>query len=222
MSLAPPAPTDPPRTSRSNQLALACLGLLLFALLTYRAYAPGFGARPTTRTTIAHRVDLNTAERAELLQVPGVGPGLADAILAYRHEHGRFATVDDLNAVRGVGDRTLEKLRPWVVAGERASDPVTVERLERKPVTQPPAPVVRGGKIRPGEAPIDVNTATQAELERLPGIGPVMAGRIIDARTAGRFRAPDDLRRVKGIGPKTLDSIRPFVTCGEPSSADRE
>lgn len=59
---------------------------------------------------------------------------------------------------------------------------------------------------------INVNTATAAELELLPGVGPVMAGRIIeDRQTNGPFRTPADLDRVKGIGPKTLEKLTPLV-----------
>jgi competence protein ComEA len=57
-----------------------------------------------------------------------------------------------------------------------------------------------------------VNTASAAELELLPGIGPALAGRIIEHRQAnGPFRAVEDLTKVRGIGPKTLDKLRPRV-----------
>jgi competence protein ComEA len=56
---------------------------------------------------------------------------------------------------------------------------------------------------------INVNTATQAELEALPGIGPVMARRIIEGRP---YRSVDDLDRVRRIGRKRLAEIRPLVT----------
>lgn len=59
---------------------------------------------------------------------------------------------------------------------------------------------------------ININTANQAELELLPGIGPSLAQRIIDDRGAhGAFRSVDDLDRVKGIGPKTIQKLRPLV-----------
>lgn len=61
-------------------------------------------------------------------------------------------------------------------------------------------------------APINVNSATVADLETLPEVGPALAQRIIDSRNAeGPFTSVDDLRRVKGIGPKKLEAIRPYV-----------
>ena len=60
---------------------------------------------------------------------------------------------------------------------------------------------------------IDLNTASARELESLPGIGPVMAGRIVAHREVnGPFAAVDDVQDVPGIGPKTLESIRSLVT----------
>jgi competence ComEA-like helix-hairpin-helix protein len=54
-------------------------------------------------------------------------------------------------------------------------------------------------------AKLDINTATEKELRLIPGIGPVMARRIIDARP---FRTADDLKKVNGIGDKKYDQIR--------------
>jgi DNA uptake protein ComE-like DNA-binding protein len=56
-------------------------------------------------------------------------------------------------------------------------------------------------------AKFDINTATEKELRLIPGIGPVMARRIIDARP---FRSADDLKKVSGIGDKKYDAIRPY------------
>ncbi|RME82040.1 MAG: ComEA family DNA-binding protein, partial [Caldilineae bacterium] len=57
--------------------------------------------------------------------------------------------------------------------------------------------------------PVDLNTATAEELEALPGIGPKTAEAIIEGRP---YSAVDDLLRVKGIGEKTLEKLRPYVT----------
>src|SRR5258706_10569801 len=82
----------------------------------------------------------------------------------------------------------------------------------------------------PRSASIDIDRASAEELERLPGIGPALAARIIAERGAGgRFGGPDGLLRVRGIGPKTLARIRPYLTpqrgeAGsqpEPAASDR-
>jgi competence protein ComEA len=68
-----------------------------------------------------------------------------------------------------------------------------------------------GGKQE--RARLDLNRASAQEFEELPGIGPVLAERIIDYRKSGKtFRTVDDLRAVKGIGQKKFDRIRALVT----------
>jgi competence protein ComEA len=66
--------------------------------------------------------------------------------------------------------------------------------------------------IAPAFTPLNPNRATVAELESLPGIGPALAARIIQSRqTEGPFMSAEDLLRVKGIGPKLLDKMRPHI-----------
>ena len=61
--------------------------------------------------------------------------------------------------------------------------------------------------------PINLNTATADQLEAIPGIGPVLAQRIIEYRqTRGRFQSVDELLEVRGIGAKRLENMRPYVT----------
>lgn len=70
----------------------------------------------------------------------------------------------------------------------------------------------RSGGATPG-TPIDLNTATIADLDVLPGVGPVLAQHIVDWRAAhGRFDSIDQLREVSGIGPSKFASLRPLVT----------
>ena len=62
-------------------------------------------------------IDLNAADAYDLDRLPGIGPAKAEAILTYREEHGPFQSVDDLLSVSGIGEVTLENLRPYVTAG---------------------------------------------------------------------------------------------------------
>ena len=67
------------------------------------------------------------------------------------------------------------------------------------------------------ETPIDLNTATQAQLELLPGVGPELAKRIIAYREEyGRFVAKEQLMDVEGIGEKRYASLEPLITVGTP------
>ena len=66
------------------------------------------------------QVDINTASVSELTALNGIGNVKAQAIVEYREKNGGFKTVDELKAVRGIGDKTLEQLRPHVTVGARA------------------------------------------------------------------------------------------------------
>ena len=64
----------------------------------------------------------------------------------------------------------------------------------------------------PGDPRLDLNTATATELEELPGVGPVLAARIVAWREEnGRFTSTDELREVSGIGPKTYEALADLV-----------
>jgi len=68
-----------------------------------------------TSTTYAPEVlDLNRASLAELMELPGIGPLLAERIVRYRLVHGPFRSLDELLNVPGIGPRTLEQLRAYV------------------------------------------------------------------------------------------------------------
>jgi len=68
--------------------------------------------RDTANVLPASPLDLNRAGERDLIRLPGVGPAIARRILAYRQAHGRFTSVQELRHVRGIGPRTLERIRP--------------------------------------------------------------------------------------------------------------
>jgi competence protein ComEA len=71
---------------------------------------PGTAGAPQTDD----RVDLNTADQAALETLPRIGPALAERIIAWRDDNGRFSSVDDLLAVPGIGEKLLAGLRDGV------------------------------------------------------------------------------------------------------------
>ena len=108
-----------------------------------------------------------------------------------------------------------------VAAASRLGERIAAsERALRHPAAEPsatPAPADRpvaaeGSAVAAATAPpalVDLNTATLAELDALPRVGPAMAARIVAKRP---FRRADDLRRVSGVGPSTFRALRPLVT----------
>jgi competence protein ComEA len=115
-----------------------------------------------------------------------------------------------LAAVLAVGTM-LPQFRP---GGTDFPPPASPGLLDR------PAPQGAGASRSPGKpppsTPLNLNTAALEALQRLPGIGPTLAERIVaDRRAYGRFRAPEDLLRVPGIGPRRWERIRPLLRVTE-------
>jgi competence protein ComEA len=148
-------------------------------------------------------VDLNSADVGTLRQLPGVGPHLAARIVEHRSKQGPFGSVDDLRAVPGIGPATLERLRPVVSLSPDAEANLAPG--------SPALPKSSGGKLSSGEQ-VDLNTATCEQLMGLPGIGRVLAERIVQDREGqGPFRSVHELTRVRGIKAKTLEKLLPYV-----------
>ncbi len=59
-------------------------------------------------------LNINTADGKELQSLPGIGESMAERILEYREEHGSFSSVEELTDVKGIGEKTLEKLKPFI------------------------------------------------------------------------------------------------------------
>jgi len=126
--------------------------------------------------------------------------------------------VEAVGGATGKADLAVMNLARKVVDGERIIVPRPGEKLPT------PDPAVVPGAADPGATgaagaaggaatgPLDLNTATVAQLDTLPGVGPVLAGRIVAWRQEnGRFTQVDDLGEVQGIGDATLARLRPLV-----------
>jgi len=133
------------------------------------------------------------------------------------------ARVED--AVQAVGgatekaDLAVMNLARKVIDGERIVVPKPGEKVPTAdPVADPGAAGAGAGSGTGGSGaaapgtPVDLNTATVAQLDALPGVGPVIAGRIVAWRQEnGRFTSVDDLSEVQGIGDATMARLRPLV-----------
>ena len=157
-------------------------------------------ARASTPLSTGERVDPNTATSVELQRLPRVGPRVAGRIIEHREANGPFRTLQDLDAVSGIGPAMLEAIAAHVTLPPGSAPPAAAPR-----VATPAAPRVSAG-------PLDLNRATAEELTQLPGIGPVLANRIVEWRsTNGRFRTVAELERVPGIGPRMMERLTPHL-----------
>ncbi|MEJ2202897.1 MAG: ComEA family DNA-binding protein [Gemmatimonadota bacterium] len=137
---------------------------------------------------VGEKLDPNGASESQLDRLPGVGPAVARAIVEHRTSAGQFQVPDDLLRVRGIGPATLKRIRPHLSIQGAA---------------------LRGAReVGNRAARVNVNRAGEADLQRLPGIGPALAGRILAERKKRPFRSVKDLERVRGIGPATAARLR--------------
>ena len=174
------------------------------------AVAPAAGPDGTGASAAAIGPDVVVVEIVGAVERPGV----------FRLPVG--TRVGDLvDAAGGFGPRvdTTRAGTLNLAAVLRDGDQVRVP--SRDDVTATGAPVANTGT--PGgagagsgtSAPIDLNRATSAELEALPGIGPVTAAKILASReAAGPFTTVEDLRTRKLVGEKTFEQLKPLVTVG--------
>jgi len=160
-----------------------------------------------TPLAAGERIDPNTASVDDLVRLDGIGLATARRIVAWREAHGHFRTLEDLDAVNGVGPATLEKMRsqvtlpsagPVLSAAPSFRDAASVADLNR--ATPPP------------DTPVNVNTATLKQLADLPEIGDALAARIVEWRQVnGPFPSVDALMNVEGIAEGKLEALRPHV-----------
>ncbi len=192
-------------------VALVLLGLVGsgWALLRARPVAIASPAPVVTSTVPSAEPSPSVSARRDIV-VHVIGavrrPGLVEL-----PEGARVAEAIDLaGGIRGNADPGELNLAQVLADGEQI-----VVGTRKKPVGE-----VRGGSGGSGGGAgdggagtvLDLNRATQAELETLPGVGPVTAGKILAWRTEhGRFGKVEELQEVSGIGPKTYAEIAPQV-----------
>jgi competence protein ComEA len=199
--------------------------LFSFALLISAAFilgaavTPAFAAKKAdTQKSIAGLVDINSATQKELEDIKGVGPATAKKIIAGRP----YKSVDELSKV-GISAKAVDAIKPFVMVGSAQSVPVaaaaTKATAAKTAVTATAATASSevtksaksaksaAAKLVPGTK-ININTADQATIEKLPEIGPVKAKAIIDGRP---YNSIEDIMKIKGIKGKTFDAIKDYI-----------
>lgn len=131
-------------------------------------------------------IDPNTASVEDLI-LTGFSLRIARTILNYREKGGKFRTPGDLKKIYGVTPEIFQAVEPYITIKGLTST--------QKPITELPAI-------------ININTADSADFEKLPGIGPVLARRIIRYRTLlGGYYSPEQLREVYGVSDSLFRQI---------------
>jgi competence protein ComEA len=163
--------------------------------------------------------------------IPSAAPTIVVSVVGLVHQSGLFTLpegariADALAAAAGAQPEadvlSLNLARPLqdgdqILVG-RAPGPGEPQQLLSAVVSAggapPDRPSTRPGSAAPEGALVNLNTASAAELDVLPGVGPVTAGAIVAWREAnGPFTAVEQLSEVDGIGPGRLDKLRPLVT----------
>ena len=162
------------------------------------------------------RYDINRVTYDELLYITGIGPATATAIIAYQQSTG-FSTIDDLLNIRGIGAARLNAFREFLyVEGEDLNPDALPPTSEQGSDRVAPRNEERRQESTIENNKININEATEEELMTLQGIGRVRAQDIINYRNQhGRFRTMEDIQNVRGIGTRTFENIRDFITVGE-------
>ncbi len=182
----------------------------------------GTSSESSGQVSDGEKVNINTADAQTLATVPGIGEKMADDIIAYREEHGKFTSVDQLQgAVKRLGEKTFGKMAPYLTV-EGGMSHGSVTPAESMDAAEPAASEADEGKSkRPRMAKkalptgtINLNTASISELQTIPGIGEKKAEEILEYRkTNGPFKAIEDIKKVKGLGgEKKFEKMKPYIT----------
>ena len=171
--------------------------------------------------TVTFPLELNAASAAELEQLPHIGAVLAEHITAYRDQIGGFSNREQLLEVEGIGEATLYEIYDLLyLENETVPEP----EPEPEPAESPaPAAAPQPAETAPPAAaapavtfPLDLNQATAAELEQIPGMQPELAEKIVAFRQQIQaFSSVYELLYVDGMTEAYFVQLRDYVQITE-------
>lgn len=176
--------------------------------------------------TVTFPLELNAASAAELEQLPHIGAVLAERITAYRDQIGGFSNREQLLEVEGIGEATLYEIYDLLYlenetfpepepepepAGAPAPAAAPQPAETAPPATEPPAAAAPAVTF-----PLDLNQATAAELEQIPGMQPELAEKIVAFRQQIQaFSSVYELLYVDGMTEAYFVQLRDYVQITE-------
>ncbi len=202
---AAPAHTEAPAPSTAPPEPSGDIGLMIQAApVQAQQHAPTATSSIVTPSSDAGRIDINTASADQLMSLPGIGGSKASLIVASRSQQGPFSSCADLQRVNGIGAKTVQNLEHLCTTGGGSAPTSTRSASSSHPPAASPAP--SGNRV-------DINSASAAQLDSLPGIGASKAALIVASREQqGPYTSCADLQRVNGIGAKTVQNLEHMCT----------
>jgi len=155
-------------------------------------------------------IDINSASHLELMKLPSIGEKTAKLILEYRNRNGKLKN-EDLLDIKGIGDKTYEKIRPYLIESNNRKIGL-VQSIENDNIVESDTIInedIRYSQLENDKIKlIDINTANLKEIMQLDGIGKVIAERIIEYRKSQKFEKIEDLIKVQGISKKKFEKVK--------------
>ena len=182
---------------------------LVAMFFTIAAFASAVSALPSSSSggqASGTKVDLNSASAKDLEDLPGVGAATAKKIIAGRP----YSSASDLSKA-GVSATTIKKITPLVTVGNAAPAAAPAKSAASKSAASSAKPAASSASA----GPVDLNTASEKDLEELPGVGPATAKKIVSGRP---YSSASDLSKA-GVSAATIKKITPLVTVSNAPAA---
>jgi len=167
------------------------------------------------KSQVLFKFNPNTVTHDDLLKL-GLTERQASTLINYRNSGAKFYDADDISRVYGLDSSLVAGLRPWININE-AKRSYVIRSAGTKDIVKTP---ITDSHSEAVPVKIDINRCSPVDLEKLPGIGPVLSERILKyRRLLGGFVSVRQLSEVYGIDSATYDQVKNLVTATQDSVA---